>query len=67
MTTPPTGAHITYMQQYRKCGKPHCNTCRNGPGHGKYWYGYYRNPGSKKLHSVYFGKDDPRTPEEETK
>lgn len=30
---------VTYSQQYRKCGKPGCQTCQNGgPGHGPYWY-----------------------------
>lgn len=30
---------VTYSQQYRKCGKPTCQTCQNGgPGHGPYWY-----------------------------
>ncbi len=30
---------VTYSQQYRRCGKPTCQTCGNaGPGHGPYWY-----------------------------
>jgi len=59
----PKGVHITYQQQYRKCGKDTCGTCKRGPGHGMYWYAYFRKPGQKKLSSVYLGKDDPRPPE----
>ena len=29
---------VTYYQQYRKCGKANCRVCREGPGHGPYWY-----------------------------
>lgn len=57
MTTPPDGAHITYQQQYRKCGKRFCGTCRTTPGHGPYWYGYWRAGG--RLYSTYIGKERP--------
>ena len=29
---------VTYYQEYRKCGKANCRVCRNGRGHGPYWY-----------------------------
>lgn len=31
---------ITYHQQVSYCGKPHCRRCREGTGHGPYWYAY---------------------------
>jgi DNA-binding SARP family transcriptional activator/Tfp pilus assembly protein PilF len=31
---------ITYHQQVSYCGKPHCRRCREGLGHGPYWYSY---------------------------
>lgn len=58
MTAPlPADRHITYQHQYRKCGKRCCSTCRTTPGHGPYWYGYWRENG--RLHSVYIGKERP--------
>jgi hypothetical protein len=56
---PPPDQHLTYQLQFRKCGKASCGTCRNGQGHGPYWYAYWRVKG--KLCSVYIGKDK-RTP-----
>jgi len=50
----------TYRQEYRRCGKSSCTRCRDGRGHGPYWYGYTRD-GTGKLHSHYFGKQDPRS------
>ena len=50
----PTGLHITYQLQYRKCGKPSCGTCKRGPGHGPYWYAYWRE--GARLRSGYIGK-----------
>lgn len=56
MTTIPTdGRTITYQTQYRKCGKPRCRTCKNGPGHGPYVYAFWTGD-DKKLHSGYVGK-----------
>lgn len=60
MNTPtlPSDRHITYQLQYRKCGKgDRCSTCRDGVGHGPYWYGYWRDGG--RLRSAYFGKEMP--------
>jgi DNA-binding SARP family transcriptional activator len=34
------GGKITYHQQVSYCGKPHCRRCREGIGHGPYWYAY---------------------------
>ena len=50
----PGDQHITYQLQYRKCGKPTCRTCREGQGHGPYWYAYWH--GGSRLKSGYIGK-----------
>jgi DNA-binding SARP family transcriptional activator len=34
------GGKITYHQQVSYCGKPRCRRCREGIGHGPYWYAY---------------------------
>lgn len=57
MTQLPNDQHITYQFQYRKCGKPTCSTCRNGQGHGPYWYAYWRE--GSRLRSGYVGKIHP--------
>ena len=31
---------VTYRQQIAHCGKPRCRKCREGGGHGPYWYAY---------------------------
>lgn len=54
----PSNQHITYQLQYRKCGKPSCNTCKNGQGHGPYWYAYWRQ--GSRLISGYVGKKEAR-------
>ena len=48
---------ITYQLQHRKCGKASCSTCRNGQGHGLYWYAYWRE--GSRLRSGYIGKIHP--------
>lgn len=53
----PNDRHITYQLQYRKCGKASCSTCRNGQGHGPYWYAYWRE--DSRLRSGYVGKVNP--------
>ena len=53
----PKDQHITYQLQYRKCGKPSCKTCREGKGHGPYWYAYWRE--GSRLRSGYVGKIPP--------
>jgi hypothetical protein len=50
----PTDLHITYQLQYRKCGKARCGTCKDGLGHGPYWYAYWRE--GTRLRSGYVGK-----------
>ncbi len=57
MTELPNDQHITYQLQYRKCGKVTCSTCRNGQGHGPYWYAYWRE--GSRLRSGYVGKINP--------
>ncbi|MBV9690551.1 MAG: AAA family ATPase [Ktedonobacteraceae bacterium] len=32
---------VTYHQQVSYCGKPGCRKCRQGVGHGPYWYAYH--------------------------
>ncbi|WP_376794610.1 DUF6788 family protein [Thermogemmatispora sp.] len=53
----PSDHHVTYQLQYRKCGKPTCSTCREGQGHGPYWYAYWRE--GSRLRSGYVGKERP--------
>ena len=53
----PSDQHITYQLQYRKCGKSSCSTCRQGQGHGPYWYAYWRE--GSRLRSGYIGKVPP--------
>jgi hypothetical protein len=53
----PTDQHITYQLQYRKCGKARCSTCKQGLGHGPYWYAYWRE--GARLRSGYVGKLPP--------
>lgn len=31
---------VSYHQQVSYCGKPRCKRCREGVGHGPYWYAY---------------------------
>ncbi len=53
----PRDHHITYQRQFRKCGKTSCSTCRDGHGHGPYWYAYWRD--GSRLRSGYIGKVHP--------
>src|SRR5436305_4729786 len=53
----PLNRNITYQLQYRKCGKASCSICRNGLGHGPYWYAYWRE--GSRLRSRYVGKVHP--------
>lgn len=53
----PEDVRVTYQLQYRKCGKEYCKTCRDGQGHGPYWYAYWRKDGIKR--SGYIGKTHP--------
>lgn len=36
---------VTYRQQFTRCGKERCHKCRDGEGHGPYWYAYWSENG----------------------
>jgi DNA-binding SARP family transcriptional activator/DNA-binding NarL/FixJ family response regulator len=36
---------VTYRQQFTRCGKERCRKCREGEGHGPYWYAYWSEKG----------------------
>ncbi|GCE24706.1 hypothetical protein KDA_01900 [Dictyobacter alpinus] len=36
---------ITYRQQFTRCGKERCRKCKEGSGHGPYWYAYWSENG----------------------
>ena len=36
---------VTYRQQYTRCGKERCRKCKEGAGHGPYWYAYWSEAG----------------------
>ena len=57
MALPSDNQHVTYQLQFRKCGKTSCSTCRDGQGHGPYWYAYWRE--GTRLRSGYVGKVNP--------
>lgn len=48
------GNTITYRQQYSFCNKPGCRKCRDGIGHGPYWYAYQTVQG--RTVRTYIGK-----------
>lgn len=48
---------ITYHQQVSYCGKTRCKKCREGIGHGPYWYAYKTTNG--RTTRTYIGKDLP--------
>ncbi|MGH2412062.1 MAG: AfsR/SARP family transcriptional regulator [Chloroflexota bacterium] len=46
---PPEGVPFTAVRQYRRCTlKRNCPRCRSGPGHGPYWYVYWREAGASR-------------------
>src|SRR6516162_8593996 len=47
----------TYHQQVTYCGKPRCRKCREGVGHGPYWYAYQIVNGQTTR--TYIGKNLP--------
>ena len=51
------GNKITYHQQVSFCGKARCRRCREGIGHGPYWYAYQTVNG--RTVRTYIGKDAP--------
>jgi DNA-binding SARP family transcriptional activator/predicted negative regulator of RcsB-dependent stress response len=48
---------VTYHQQVSYCGKPRCRKCREGTGHGPYWYAYQTIEG--RTTRTYIGKHLP--------
>ncbi len=48
---------ITYHQQISYCGKSRCRRCREGTGHGPYWYAYQTVDG--RTTRTYIGKHLP--------
>src|SRR5689334_13308046 len=48
---------VTYHQQVSYCGKPRCRKCREGTGHGPYWYAYQTVEG--RTTRTYIGKHLP--------
>lgn len=48
---------VTYRQQYTRCGKQRCRKCREGAGHGPYWYAYWNENG--RTVSKYIGIHPP--------
>ena len=48
---------VTYHQQVSYCGKPRCRKCREGTGHGPYWYSYQTVDG--RTTRTYVGKHLP--------
>ncbi|GAC1682321.1 MAG: hypothetical protein PVS3B3_02640 [Ktedonobacteraceae bacterium] len=49
---------ITYRQQFTRCGKQRCRRCRDGAGHGPYWYAYWSEKG--RTVSKYIGVSLPQ-------
>ncbi len=49
---------VTYRQQANFCGKPRCRKCRDGIGHGPYWYAFHVTADGRK-ERVYIGKNLP--------
>ena len=47
----------TYRQEHVKCGKPSCQKCSAGAGHGPYWYAYWSEGG--RTRKQYIGKQKP--------
>ncbi len=49
---------VTYRQQFTRCGKERCRKCRDGLGHGPYWYAYWSENG--RTVSKYIGIHPPQ-------
>ena len=50
-------SEITYYQKMKYCGKSRCRKCREGKGHGPYWYAYQVIDG--RGHQIYLGRQLP--------
>jgi DNA-binding SARP family transcriptional activator len=55
---------VTYRQQFTRCGKQRCRKCKEGAGHGPYWYAYWSVNG--RTVSKYIGLCLPEDVEIET-
>jgi DNA-binding SARP family transcriptional activator len=55
---------VTYRQQFTRCGKQRCRKCKEGAGHGPYWYAYWSVNG--RTVSKYIGIHPPANVEMET-
>jgi DNA-binding SARP family transcriptional activator len=49
--------NVAYHQQVSYCGKARCRKCREGIGHGPYWYAYRTENG--RTIRTYIGKNPP--------
>ena len=49
---------VTYRQQVNFCGKPRCRKCREGIGHGPYWYAYHLTDAGRTVRT-YIGRELP--------
>jgi DNA-binding SARP family transcriptional activator/Flp pilus assembly protein TadD len=56
---------VTYRQQFTRCGKERCRKCKEGAGHGPYWYAYWSVNG--RTVSKYIGIHLPGNLEIETR
>ena len=52
-----TAGGKTYRQELVKCGRPGCQKCSAGAGHGPYWYAYWSEGG--RTRKQYIGKKKP--------
>lgn len=41
-------------EEYRRCGRPTCTSCSDGPGHGPYVYAVWRD--GSKVRRKYLGR-----------
>jgi predicted ATPase/DNA-binding SARP family transcriptional activator/Flp pilus assembly protein TadD len=55
---------VTYRQQFTRCGKQRCRKCKEGAGHGPYWYAYWSVNG--RTVSKYIGIHPPANVDIET-
>lgn len=54
----PMDEKITYRQQVTFCGKPRCRKCRDGIGHGPYWFSFRQTPEGRIIRT-YIGRHLP--------
>ena len=43
---------VVYRQQFTRCGKARCRKCKEGEGHGPYWYAYWNENGRTKTRYI---------------